>query len=168
MSYPFKFKSPQDEQTFADVLAGKHHPTFDAPGLVVISSNGPWTGKTTAARLLIQSLFNIDHSAGASYPKNENVLSKVLRAAAERRTPYVFFDNVYGYVESEILTKFLSCNYWRSTSSESLEKPSFEQAHLSPLVIFTSNGLSLSLDLAARARFIELGDHDPDFHPEPS
>lgn len=111
----------------------------------VYVANAQGSGKTLLAKTAIVPIFG--PSRATPKPDNEDDLRKRLTTAAVAASPYLFLDDLDGFLRSQSLNAFMMAPTWTDRSMGSHT----ELAALKETVIIISgNNLSLSTDIARR------------------
>ena len=118
---------------------------------IVYHGNQPGTGKSTLARMALSPVFGVPEDKGL--PKSEEELAKELDAFAKARRPYLFLDDVGGFLRSHKLNRFITSPKHlgrKMGTGEEFTAPNVSQ------VFMTGNQLTLSPDLARRCLIVDL------------
>jgi hypothetical protein len=111
----------------------------------VYVANAQASGKTLLAKTAIVPIFG--PSRATPKPDNEDDLRKRLTTAAVAASPYLFLDDLDGFLRSQSLNAFMMAPTWTDRSMGSHTELA---AVKETVVIITGNNLSLSTDIARR------------------
>ena len=115
------------------------------------NANAPRSGKTLLAKIAIVPVNG--SVAVQSWNKKDEELKKVLDAEVLRAASYVFFDNVRGHMQSQVLESFMTSPNW---AGRILGQTKMFTAPNLATAFFTGNDCTMSPDLAQRCLLCDL------------
>lgn len=158
MQPKYTFADHQSETAFQAALTGKPIAShINIHGLTLITGT-PLSGKTTAAKDLIQRIFQTDQVATTAYPASDERLIKILDSATDQQLPYLFFDNISRLMESPAMEAFLVAPRW---NYRLLGRSNLTEKPIVTRIFAAGSHVALGMDLTNRTRIIELAPYDP-------
>jgi hypothetical protein len=121
-------------------------------------SNVEGAGKSLCAAVALSPAYGLVKGQPLS---DRQELRKLLDATAQAGLPYIFLDNLTGYVASELLDSYLTTPIW---TGRLLGTPKIFEAPANAMLFITGNGITLSPDIARRSLVCNLHveEADPD------
>lgn len=148
---------PRSFRVHIAAMLNQYCAAFFPPGInrmaVAFSANTPRSGKSLLAKMGIIAVHGWPQAQ--TLPMNdrkvdETELRKIIDSVVATGTPYLFFDNVRGHIESQALEAFLTVPVWTGRVFGSNTK-TFRAENNCTLIV-TGNDLNLGSDL--RNRFL--------------